>query len=393
MKKPVLLTAIAVLCLISADVKAASLFGKVIDVSNGDVITVFNLNRPVRIKLLGVDAPELDQAFGDVARKHLADLIYDKSVMVEYSGIGADSSLSGRVLLNGADVGAQMIRDGAAWFDPNNQSRLSAADRDVYQQSEQAARSERRGLWEAETPMAPWEFVAAKTRLLSEGTSLSKDRPAARARHNRPVPELTNLSLMTTGRSAARPGSTSSGSANNSWATSGSRKNWRQFRPAGEAFSVLVPEDGRETTSSVPFGDRMVDVNTYEAREGLAMYSVTWLTGPTYGETDEAALDGSLKSYLDGVAQGYEISTGLKDFKCVPQAQKNISLNGYTGIEFDLRSCTFPSRVRMYTKISDNQRRLYMGVVLYAEDDENVLRFLKSFTVDSAAPPAKSALR
>jgi hypothetical protein len=35
-------------------------------------------------------------------------------VLVEYSGIAADSSLTGRVLLNNADVGAQMIRDGAA---------------------------------------------------------------------------------------------------------------------------------------------------------------------------------------------------------------------------------------------------------------------------------------
>ena len=43
----------------------------------------------------------------------------------------------------------------------NNHDRLSATDREVYQQSEQAARSERRGLWQAENPIAPWEFVKA----------------------------------------------------------------------------------------------------------------------------------------------------------------------------------------------------------------------------------------
>ena len=64
---------------------AASLYGKVIEVNSGDVITIFNLNRPVRVKLLGVDAPELDQAFGDVARKHLSDLVFDKAVLVDYS--------------------------------------------------------------------------------------------------------------------------------------------------------------------------------------------------------------------------------------------------------------------------------------------------------------------
>ena len=160
MKRKLLL--VLFLFLNAASVHAASLFGKVIEVNSGDVLTIFNLNRPVRVKLLGVDAPEMNQAFGDVAKKHLADLVLDKSVLVEYSGIAADSSLSGRVLLNNADIGAQMIRDGAAWFDTNITNRLSVTDRDVYQQSEQAARNERRGLWQEENPIAPWEFVKAE---------------------------------------------------------------------------------------------------------------------------------------------------------------------------------------------------------------------------------------
>src|ERR1700752_2523306 len=110
-----------------ATVSAASLYGKVIEVNTGDVITIFNLNRPVRVKLLGVDAPEMNQAFGDVAKKHLSDLVFGKGVLVNYSGIAADQSLTGRVFLNATDVGAQMIRDGDAWFDLNNMERLSAS--------------------------------------------------------------------------------------------------------------------------------------------------------------------------------------------------------------------------------------------------------------------------
>src|SRR5215211_6400181 len=158
MKNFIVVLAIAASGFFSSQVQASSLFGKVIDVSSGDVITVFNLNRPVRVKLLGVDAPEMDQAFGDVAKKHLADLVYDKSVLVEYAGIAGDHSLNGRVLLEGADVCAQMIRDGAAWVDPSTEHRLSATDREVYAQSEVAARNERRGLWQQEDPIAPWEF-------------------------------------------------------------------------------------------------------------------------------------------------------------------------------------------------------------------------------------------
>ena len=114
MKRYILALGIIVCGFVSAD--AASLFGKVVAVNSGDVITIYNLNRPVRVKLMGVDAPEMDQAFGEVAKKHLADLVFEKSVVVEYAGIASDSSLTGRVLLNDADIGAQMIRDGAAWF-------------------------------------------------------------------------------------------------------------------------------------------------------------------------------------------------------------------------------------------------------------------------------------
>src|SRR5215813_12723880 len=102
--------AFLVLVFLFHNAEAATLFGRVIAVNDGDVITVFNLNRPVRIKLLAIDAPEAGQPFGDVARKHLSDLVYDKNVVVEYSGIAADGSLVGRVTLSNADVGVQMIR-------------------------------------------------------------------------------------------------------------------------------------------------------------------------------------------------------------------------------------------------------------------------------------------
>src|ERR1043165_5451912 len=134
MKRYFLALSIIISAFVSVD--AASLFGKVIEVNSGDVITIYNLNRPVRVKLMGVDAPEMNQAFGDVAQRNLADLVFEKSVVVEYAGIAADSSLTGRVLLNDADIGAQMIRDGAAWFDPSKGNRLSPTNQEAYQESD-----------------------------------------------------------------------------------------------------------------------------------------------------------------------------------------------------------------------------------------------------------------
>src|ERR1051326_5696864 len=153
MKCYVLVLAFIVSYFVSAD--AASLFGKVVDVARGGAITIYNLKRPVRVKVMGVAAPGMNQVFGDVAKKHLADLVFEKSVLVEYAGIAPDSSLTGRVLLNDADIGAQMIRDGVAWFDPTTANRetwlVATAEPDcpvgVYQNGEDAKefRGEREG--------------------------------------------------------------------------------------------------------------------------------------------------------------------------------------------------------------------------------------------------------
>ena len=386
MKRYLLLTLLFVF-LHSADIKAASLFGKVIDVSSGDVITVFNLNRPVRVKLLGVDAPEMDQAFGDVAKKHLSDLVYDKSVSVEYAGISADGSLAGRVLLNGADIGAQMIRDGAAWFDPNNLSHLSPADRDVYHHSEQAARTERRGLWETENPVAPWEFVKGKQFRREPVASLDSTLPA-KAKANRPVSELNNLTLMTRGMAATSPPATTTvDNSATEWASAPpARGNWRQLKPTGENFSALVPENGKLTTVPVP--DETVETNVYVGHDGWSTFGLMWITAPTYGETDKVAITGTLKGFLYGVAQGYRHASKSRgqdaSFSCELETEKNISINGFTGSEFELNSCTVPGRARAFTRVVDGQRQMYVAVAFYMEDDANVDRFLNSFIVGSA---------
>src|SRR6185503_20972937 len=97
--------------LVSQQVKGAAISGKVVEVNEGDEITIFNLNRNVRIKLMAIDAPEKDQAFGAAARQHLFDLVHDKLVSVEYWGVGQHNILIGRVLSGGNDICAQMIRD------------------------------------------------------------------------------------------------------------------------------------------------------------------------------------------------------------------------------------------------------------------------------------------
>ena len=383
MKRFLLIAAFAVLCCLCTDVNAASMFGKVIDVNSGDVITIVNLNRPVRVKLVGVDAPEMDQAFGDAAKKHLSDLIHEKSVVVEYSGIAADGSVSGRVLLNDADIGAQMIRDGAAWFDPNNLSNLSGKDREIYQHSEKAARDERRGLWQADDPTAPWEFVKMRALRTSPRASLDAIAPAPvqKATRDRVPSELTNLTLMTRGAASAPSAEMKSADEKGfAWAEAiPTRSAWRQFRPDGEDFTALVPENGQLLDTEVPLNGEMNRVTLYLARDGWSTYFVQWLKARSLGETHNAALSDAVLGFSMGLKAGLGPHGNES---CRASDEKYISVNGLPAVEFDMVSCVLRGRARIVTKLVDGQRYMYVLAAIFMNEDDNVPRFLNSLTLD-----------
>lgn len=386
MKRYILALGIIICGFVSAD--AASLFGKVIEVSSGDVITIYNLNRPVRVKLMGIAAPEMNQAFGDVAKKHLADLVFEKSVVVEYAGIAADSSLTGRVLLNDADVGAQMIRDGAAWFDLRSGDRLSATNKEVYEQSEQAARTEKRGLWQQPNPVAPWEFARAEKIRRNTATSQKAIVPDSKPRRSGPAPELNNLSLI-----AGRNGGSEAYTREpySAYARSAARKNWSRFQPEGEDFSVEMPEGGEHATTPSPIGAQVVDVKSYMIRDGWAVYSAGWFKAPTLGETNDVVFEAMSKDLLAVAIDYNNRDNRTTDYKCQPPEVKKFSQNGYAGAEFDLSSCGGLWRMRIYTKVVNNERVMYAIATAYAEEDSaNVMRFMKTFTVGT---PAKTRSR
>lgn len=389
MKRLILIAAFAVLCFLCADVNAASMLGKVIDVSSGDLITISNMKRPVRVKLVGVDAPEMDQVFGDLARRHLADLIHDKNVVVDYSGIAADGSVVGRVLLNDADVGAQMIRDGAAWFDPNNVSQLSVEDRELYQQSQQAARGERRGLWQVENPTAPWEFVRARALRTVAPPSANAVATVPKPTRARADSELTNLTLMTRGVTPATSSRTTSTNEKDfAWAESVPTKaTWSKFRPDGEDFSALVPEKGEQMEKQLQLGGEMVDMNVYLGRDGWSTYLVEWVRSKAFNETDKSVLDNAVQGFAMGLKEGFGEQPGSA---CGTRNEKYISVDGNAGIEFEVTSCVLQGRGRIITKRANGQRTMYILAVLYVHEDDNIPRFLNSLTVD---PPQKTTPR
>lgn len=96
-----------------------------------------------------VDAPELDQPFGNTAKKLLVTLIFDRWVLVE---VVNHASMPARLKLEGAQVDEIILRRGLGWVRPYSQkipelSRL-----------EHHSRSARRGLWQSKGPISPWRW-------------------------------------------------------------------------------------------------------------------------------------------------------------------------------------------------------------------------------------------
>ena len=126
---------------------------KVVSISDGDTFTgLDSQNRQVKIRLHGIDAPEKVQAFGNVSRKALGDLIEGKTVEVQQ----VDKDRYGRVVANvhvgGTHVNRELVAKGLAW------RYVQYDKKGEFTQVEQAAKTARKGLWGDANPVPPWEW-------------------------------------------------------------------------------------------------------------------------------------------------------------------------------------------------------------------------------------------
>lgn len=71
----------ALFCFVSGSALASEITGRVVAVLDGDTIKVLDSsNTQYRIRLSGVDAPEKKQAYGQVSKQSLSDMVYNKAV-------------------------------------------------------------------------------------------------------------------------------------------------------------------------------------------------------------------------------------------------------------------------------------------------------------------------
>lgn len=143
------------LFLLASHAHAANIFfGVVTHVTDGDTLWVEpNLGGPPqKLRLEGIDAPEICQTGGEEAKAMLTQ--YALSQRIEVAVRLKDSYGRGlaRVRLNGVDLGAQMVLSGQAW---SYRWRRSLGP---YVHEESVARGARRGLFASDQAELPGDF-------------------------------------------------------------------------------------------------------------------------------------------------------------------------------------------------------------------------------------------
>lgn len=139
------------------------LSGRVVGVADGDTITVLDsTNTQHKIRLNGIDAPEKNQAFGNVSKKSLSDLVFNQHVDIEWFKYDKYERKLGKVYLNNEDICLEQIKRGLAWYNSKYKGDLVQEDRITYVQTQQEAEANKTGLWVDPDPIPPWDFRKQK---------------------------------------------------------------------------------------------------------------------------------------------------------------------------------------------------------------------------------------
>jgi endonuclease YncB( thermonuclease family) len=133
---------------------ASQWVGWVTKVVDGDTLHVQpaqgGASQKLRIK--GIDAPEVCQAWGMQSREALARMVWGQRVTVQLNDVDDHGRWLAQVFVNGEDVGARLVAQGHAW------SYQFRRDPGPYAFQQQQAAINRLGLFGQPQAMRPREF-------------------------------------------------------------------------------------------------------------------------------------------------------------------------------------------------------------------------------------------
>ncbi len=144
----------------AATASAQTLPGVVIVVIDGDTV----LFKPdhyhpasrafLKVRLAGIDAPELDQPHGEAATRALKDMALKRRATLDVVASDSYGRKLGMLMIGPISVNAELVRRGHAWASSR------AAD-DPLRALQRGAQDARLGLWRDPAAQPPWRWRRA----------------------------------------------------------------------------------------------------------------------------------------------------------------------------------------------------------------------------------------
>lgn len=135
--------------------------GKVVKVADGDTVTVLSSEgRMDRVRLQGIDAPELGQPGGAEAKEFCSDLALFKEVKLTPLGRDDYGRTVGLLRLpDGKLLNEELVRSGHAWVSDKYCTQAWCAG---WRALQKKARQEKLGLWANPKAVPPWVWKRGK---------------------------------------------------------------------------------------------------------------------------------------------------------------------------------------------------------------------------------------
>lgn len=147
---------IATLLPVPVYAKAFTFGGVVVKIHDGDTISVVRRGHAEKVRLAGIDCPELRQSYGNRAKQFTSGLASGQMVTVRVQSSDDSGRLVGVVTLpDGRSLNRELVAAGLAW-------KLKESKNKQLTQLEKDARRAKRGLWSDAKPTPPWEYRKVK---------------------------------------------------------------------------------------------------------------------------------------------------------------------------------------------------------------------------------------
>jgi micrococcal nuclease len=128
--------------------------GRVAGVIDGDTIRVTHDLKSVKVRLYGVDCPDIKQVGGKAARALVRRLAFGRVLLIESKGKDRYKRIIGRVfLLSGNTLSRELVKAGKCWW-----YEKYAPDDQYLMELEKEAKAEKRDIWAEPDPVPPWEW-------------------------------------------------------------------------------------------------------------------------------------------------------------------------------------------------------------------------------------------